>query len=106
MYVNAVLSFATQHATPLEFGIKWGTECLNTRFPLRTLLCARYRVKLINLFYFMLPKHEILLRLVIIRNTHCSELSDSLIYITLDTQKRWTVSRGSKGEGLYSTLET
>ena len=26
---------------------RWGTECLNTRFPLPTLLCARYSVKLI-----------------------------------------------------------
>ena len=32
----------------LQFGRKWGTECLNTRFPLLTLLCAGYSVKLIN----------------------------------------------------------
>ena len=25
---------------------KWGTECLNTRFPLHTLLCMGYSVKL------------------------------------------------------------
>ena len=32
---------------PPEFGGKWGTEFLNTRFPLPTLLCAGYSVKLI-----------------------------------------------------------
>ena len=32
---------------PSEFGRKWGTECLNTRIPLHTLLCAKYSVKLI-----------------------------------------------------------
>ena len=30
----AALSSATQHAMPPELGGKWGTECLNTRFPL------------------------------------------------------------------------
>ena len=44
---SAALSSATQHAIPPEFGRKWGTECLNTRFPLPTLLCAGYSVKLI-----------------------------------------------------------
>ena len=41
------LSSATQHAMPPEFGRKRGTECLNIRFPLLTLLCAGYSVKLI-----------------------------------------------------------
>ena len=41
---NAALSFATQPAMPPEFGRKWGTECLNIRFPLPTLLCAEYNV--------------------------------------------------------------
>ena len=45
--LSAALSSATQHAMPPEFGRKWGTKCLNTRFPLRTLLCAGYSVKLI-----------------------------------------------------------
>ena len=44
---EAALSFATQHAVPPELGGKWGTECLNTRFPLSTLQCAGYSVKLI-----------------------------------------------------------
>ena len=47
--LNAALSSVTQHAMPPEFGRKWGTECLNTRFPLPTLLCAGYSVKL---FFF------------------------------------------------------
>ena len=45
---NAALSSATQQAIPPEFGKTWGTECLNTRFPLSTLLCAEYSVKLIK----------------------------------------------------------
>ena len=32
-----------------KFGEKWGTECLNIRFPLLTLLYARYSVKVINI---------------------------------------------------------
>ena len=46
--LNAALSFATQYAMPPEFDRKWGTECLNTRFPLPTRLCA-YSVKLIKM---------------------------------------------------------
>ena len=46
--LSAALSSATQHAMPPEFGRKWGTECLNTRFPLPTLLCAGNSVKLIK----------------------------------------------------------
>ena len=38
--LSAALSSATQHAMPPEFGRKWGTEWLNTRFPLPTLLCG------------------------------------------------------------------
>ena len=34
--LSAALSSATQHAMPPEFGRKWGTECLNTRFHLHT----------------------------------------------------------------------
>ena len=43
---STVLSSATQHAMPSEFSEKWGKECLYTRFPLPTLLCAGYSVKL------------------------------------------------------------
>ena len=45
--LSAALSSATQHAMPPEFGRKWGTECLNITFPLPTLLCVGYSVKLI-----------------------------------------------------------
>ena len=38
--LSAALSSATQHAMSLELGRKWGTEWVNTRFPLPTLLCA------------------------------------------------------------------
>ena len=38
---SAALSSATQHAMPPEIGGKWATECLNTRFPLPTLLIQR-----------------------------------------------------------------
>ena len=46
---SAALSSTTQHAMPpeFEFGRKWGTKCLNSRFPLPTLQCAGYSVKLI-----------------------------------------------------------
>ena len=44
---SAALSSAPQHAMLPELGGKWVTECLNTRFPPPTLLCARYSVKLI-----------------------------------------------------------
>ena len=51
--LSAALSSATQHAMPPEFGRKWGTECLNTRSPLPTLLFAGYSVKLIELLYIL-----------------------------------------------------
>ena len=33
---------------PTEVGGKWGTECLYTKFPLPTLLCMGYSVKLMK----------------------------------------------------------
>ena len=48
---KAALSSATQYAMPPELGGKRGTEFLNTKFPLPTLLCAGYNVKLICFFY-------------------------------------------------------
>ena len=41
-----LLSSTTEHAMSPEYGEKWGTECLNTRPPLPTLLHVRYIVKL------------------------------------------------------------
>ena len=43
---SAASSSATQHAMLSEIDVKWGTECLNTRFPLPTQLCAGYSMKL------------------------------------------------------------
>ena len=55
---SAALSCAKQHTTPTGFGGKWATQCLNTVFPLSTLLYSGYSVKLIylflHLFYFRL----------------------------------------------------
>ena len=55
---NAVLSSATQYTMPPELGGKWGTECLNTRFPVPKLLWAGYSVKLIqfnfNIFFIII----------------------------------------------------
>ena len=44
--LSEALSSTTQHAVPPEIGRKWETECLNTRFPMPTLLYAGYSVKL------------------------------------------------------------
>ena len=46
----AALASDNQHAMPPEFGRNWGTECRNTRFPLSTLQCAGYSVKLIYIY--------------------------------------------------------
>ena len=47
LYLGGVeFCHSTRNASK-KFGRKWGTECLNTRFPLPTLLCAGYSVKLI-----------------------------------------------------------
>ena len=43
--------YGTAHTLANEkFGVMRGTECLNNRFPLRTLLNAGYSVKLIYFF--------------------------------------------------------
>ena len=47
---SVALSSTTQHIMPPEIGGKWGTECLNTRFPLSTLLCTGYSVKLKKIY--------------------------------------------------------
>ena len=52
--LSAALSSAPQHGMLPEFGRKWGTEWLNTRFPLPTLLCAGYSVR--QIFYIIIPK--------------------------------------------------
>ena len=55
---SAALSSATHHAMPPASGRKWGTECLNTRFPLLTMLCAGYSVKLIRIIKINKTHHN------------------------------------------------
>ena len=63
--VKRGVEFCHLTRTP-EFGRKWGTECLNTRFPLPTLLCAGHSVKLIYLFIlFYYSCQSILLKSII-----------------------------------------
>ena len=50
---SAALSSATQHAMYSEFGRKWGTECLNIRFPLPALQSAGYSVKLKKIYVYI-----------------------------------------------------
>ena len=40
---SAALSSATQNLMPAEFGGKWEKDCLNTGFPLPTLMCGIQR---------------------------------------------------------------
>ena len=47
-----MLISATQYAMSLDFREQQGTEHINTKFPLPTLLYAGY-VKLINLYYLL-----------------------------------------------------
>ena len=55
---SAAVTSATLHAMSPEFGGRWGAECLNTRFPLPTLLYARYSVKLkINVYIYIQSKN-------------------------------------------------
>ena len=56
IFIFGIKTEATQRIK--KFGRKWGTECLNTRFPLPTLLCAEYSVKLIN-FFFILKENKL-----------------------------------------------
>ena len=61
---SAALTSANQNAMPPQIGGKWGTECLNTRFPLPTLLFAGYSVKLKKNFYKMTKSSTHVLELV------------------------------------------
>ena len=67
IYLNLYFHFfalvsrqTTQHAMPPEFDRKWGTECLNTRFRLPTLLFAGYSVKLFFLFILFINRSHTL----------------------------------------------
>ena len=52
---SAALSSATQYPMTLKFGGgKWGTECLNTRFPLPTdLIFLLYYVNILDVIYIV-----------------------------------------------------
>ena len=43
---------------PPELGGKSGMECFNTRFPLPTLLCAGYSVKLIDFLLALVARQS------------------------------------------------
>ena len=51
---SVALSSAIHHAMPPKIGGKWGTECLDTRSSLPTLLCMGYNVKLKKKRFFSL----------------------------------------------------
>ena len=57
---KAALSSATQHAMSPEFVGKWGTEWLNTRFPLPTLLCAGSVCEAKNFIYLCISYNFIM----------------------------------------------
>ena len=42
-------ALSSQLQMPPQFGGKWGAECLNTRFPLPTLLLVGYSIAIYNL---------------------------------------------------------
>ena len=66
---RCVLPLNTQR---LQFSRKWGTECLNTGFPLPTLLYAGYSVKLIIIFtHFISPKSYYL-----VSHRHCGNAGE------------------------------
>ena len=67
--ISTALSSTTQHAMPPKFGRKWETECLNTRFPLPTLLGAGYSVKLIYLFLFICSISSVQVKLFLYLHT-------------------------------------
>ena len=67
--LSTALSSATQHAMPPEFGRKWGTECLNTRFPLPNQLYAGYSVKLIFIYVSK-----------VLQGTHENEIDKTIKY--------------------------
>ena len=54
---NAAFCSATQHPMPPESGRKWGTECLNTRFPLPA-VCGIQRDLFICLFLYSIVYYK------------------------------------------------
>ena len=60
-----------------KFGEKWGTECLNTRFPLPTLLSAGCNV---NLIYYFSAHIRVCKGNLMLRHFHSSFPGVKLIY--------------------------
>ena len=84
---SAALSSATQHAMPPEIGKKWGTECLNTRFPLPTLLRAGYSVKLIIKYTYLRTfsrsnQQSIMLTSLLFNNVSINRRSNLILWET------------------------
>ena len=68
-----------------NYSVIIGTECLNTRFPLPTLLCAGYSVKLIRLVK-LYNFHKF--------HNHCSKINSkaqSLIYVAYFQLCPWNI---------------
>ena len=93
--LSAALSSATRHAMPPEFGRKRGKECLNTRFPLPTLLCAGYSVKL---FFFNFLKEMEIYNCLLISDIY---VKDNLVYIEV-SQGAGAVTVNATGCGVDS----
>ena len=88
--LTVALSSATQHAMCPEFGRKWETECLNTRFPLPTEMYARYSVKLV---YFDLINSIISFQLIIRSNyLWVSEMVTIWVNCTIQAYKNFYVA--------------
>ena len=69
---------------PPEFGRKWRTECLNTRFLLPILLYAGYSVKLIYLF----------INVVLTSSPSLREILKIIIIFFFFTEDAWLALRG------------
>ena len=54
------------------FGRNWGTECLNTKFPVPTMLCAGYSVKLILIYFLCLGTFGRIILLILPKKIYIS----------------------------------
>ena len=84
------VTYSVWYAMPPEFGRNWGTECLNTRFPLPTLLCAGYSVKLIYFIIKVTPLRSQISLLILSKNQQinylkCIEVSSKTCSQRLDS---------------------
>ena len=101
---SAALSSATQHAMPPEFGGKWEIEYLITRFPLPTLLCAGYSVKLI---FFLNRKQSLnLIRIYIFVRHHLDTVTYQIGSTRLDIGTRLQVGEAERLSRCQSCEQT